>query len=202
MIYVLGPGESIDERVCWHIWTRLAHSVYELSSSGDDAAASVSQLRDLRVVVSDSDISSTEVSKPIHRVESKCDDRRIGRPLRSLLQLPDQETVTELVGRCMLSHSFGPMRTGVTFVVHARFRSADIPEYDPEYEPDYTRYILKHRQIASRALKEALAPYHHKDLDTFLEFGKQPSSCERIAKAVWARLVAGLPKGDQRDWKR
>lgn len=94
-------------------------------------------------------------------------------------------------GRCMIAHSFkgeafGPAQAlhGCTYVIDGRFDAAAL-------SPDDAGFVCE-RGEAERALREAIAHYHQTNLDDLAEFASENTTCERVARAVWARTVSAL----------
>ena len=100
-------------------------------------------------------------------------------------------------GRCMIAHSFrgeefGPAQAlhGCTYVIDGRFHAADLAPDDG---------FVCERAAAERALREAIGLYHQRNLDELAEFAAENTTCERVARAVWARAANALTPAQRRE---
>lgn len=92
-------------------------------------------------------------------------------------------------GRCMIAHSltgeaFGPAQAlhGCTYVVDARYSAPTLT----------CACSVCERADAEAALRGALALYTQRNLDDLAEFAQENTTCERVARALWARVAAAL----------
>ena len=95
-------------------------------------------------------------------------------------------------GRAQIAHSFkgelfGAAQTlhGCTYVVDAVCRGVQL-QAGANYLVDIC--------AAESALKAALARYDRRNLDDLAEFAGDNTTCERVARAVWERVAAALPR--------
>ena len=93
-------------------------------------------------------------------------------------------------GRCLVAHSFrgecfGTAQNlhGITYTCDAEFIGSSLEEG--------TAFLID-IDLAHVLLEEALSAYDRTNLDDHADFRGENTTCERVARAVWERVAAGL----------
>ncbi|KAL1522681.1 hypothetical protein AB1Y20_017659 [Prymnesium parvum] len=94
-------------------------------------------------------------------------------------------------GRCMIAHSFKGASFGAAQALHGCTYVVDARLSAPRVASDGG--FPRERRELEAALALALGAYDRRNLDECAEFGGANTTCEMVARGVWARLAAALP---------